>query len=254
MKARLGLVAYTLGIALACVAARAKAQDAGVPGSSIVKQFQQNLQLVPDKAKKVPAVDPRVLSWLVSKMTVCYQAEVGRVLRADDRALLAEFAPELALQFREAFRSAGCQLVQAESPACMTALDQLDCEPFAKVVRSSGWDRAPSPEMEAAIAKYTQQLAVRYLGCRSGVTYDEEEVRVRAEHTAHSAALQISLSLTTGQCTLAMEKLDRCLENVAATDACPGINERAKQSQLPRFCDEFVDCSAEPALVGKVAQ
>jgi hypothetical protein len=252
MTARLGLSAFTVCIALAGVAVHA--QDAGIRDSAIVKQFQQNLQLVPDKAKKAPAIDARVLSWLVSKMTVCFQAETGRVLHAEDRALLVEFAPELALQFREAFHGTTCQLGSAESAACMTALDQLDCEPFAKVVRASGWDRAPSPEMEAALAKYTQQLAVRYLGCRSGVTYDEEEVRVRAEHTAHSAALQISMSLTTGQCTLAMEKLDRCLERVAATDACEGINERAKHSQLPKFCDEFVDCSAEPAIVGKVAQ
>jgi hypothetical protein len=248
MKALLG---FMVG-ALVCVVA--SAQDAGVRDSAVVKQFQQTLQLVPDRGKNPPAIDARVLSWLVSKMTVCYQAETGRVLRPEDRALLVEFAPDLALQFREAFRGTNCQLGQAESPACMTALDQLDCEPFAKVVRSSGWDRAPSPEMEAAIAKYTQQLAVRYLGCRSGVTFDEEEVRVRAEHTAHSAALQISMSLTTGQCTLALEKLDHCLESVAAADACQGINERAKHSQLPRFCDDFVDCSAEPAIVGKVAQ
>lgn len=251
MKALLGVSACAVCIGLACVAVQA--QDAGVRDSAIVKQFQQNLQLVPDKAKPAPAVDARVLSWLVTKMTVCYQAETGRVLKAEDRALLVEFAPELALQFREAFRGTGCQLAQGESAACMTALDQMDCEPFAKVVRSSGWDRAPSPEMEAAIDKYTRQLAVRYLGCRTGVQLDEEEVKVRAEHTAHSAALQISMTLTTGQCTLAMEKLDRCLERVAASDACEGINDRAKHSQLPRFCDEFVDCSAEPALVGKVA-
>ena len=237
------------------------AQDAGPApaaptpaNSTIVKQFQQNLQLVPDKAKKAPAIDPRLLSWLVSKLTVCYQAEVGRVLRPEDRALLVEYAPELAQQFREAFRGTPCEIGPSLTPACMTALDKLDCEPFAKVVRTNGWDRAPSPEMQAAIAKYTTELGARYLSCRAGANYDPEEARVRAEYIAHSTALQVAMLLTTGQCTLAMEKLDACLESVAASDACKPINERAKQSQLPRFCDEFVDCSAEPALVGKVAQ
>lgn len=257
---RSGLVGRTLLALLLCHGA-AHAQDAGTnrasgpaANSAIVKQFQQNLQLVPDKAKKAPAIDPRLLSWLVSKLTVCYQAEVGRVLRPEDRTLLVEYATELAQQFREAFRGTPCEIGPALTPACLSALDKLDCEPFAKVVRSNGWDRAPSPEMEAAIAKYTEQLGARYLGCRAGANYDPEEAKLRSEYIAHSAALQVSMLLTTGQCTLAMEKLDACLESVAADDACKPINERAKRSQLPRFCDEFVDCSAEPAMVGNMAQ
>jgi hypothetical protein len=230
------------------------AQDAGVRGSPIVEKFTAALNIAPADPAKKPKVDAALVSAFVVKVGLCYRAEVGKPLSETDRTLLHEFGPELVVQFASALNDTGCDAHQPPSEACVQHIDQLDCDTLAEVVRNNGWDRAPSPEMEAAIDRYTTELSMRYLACQAGNEIDVEVHKIRAEYLSHSASVQIAMLLTTGQCTLNMEQLEPCLTRMASHNICPGVLEHAKHSRLPRFCSEFLDCSAEPALVGKIAQ
>jgi hypothetical protein len=230
----------------------AHAQD-GNKAASIAKQFAKTLQIGADK-QPAPAIDPRLKSWIVAKLAQCYQTETGKPLDEQDRALLTDAASALVLEFHAAFTGTTCDPTKPVSPDCLEQLETIPCEPFAQAVHAAGWDRAPSPEMEAAIDKYALHLGDRYLSCQSGAGYDVEEAKVRSEYSAHSTSVQIAMLLTTGQCSLEMTQLNPCLYRIAAPDACKELAEYAKRSRLPRFCDEFLDCSAEPSLVGKVTK
>ena len=187
------------------------------------------------------------------QLGACYRQETGQAPAAKESVLLAQYAPELVLQLSAAFQGTVCDPKQPASDACLAQLAALPCEPLAAAIRARGWDRAPSPAMEAAIAKYSDRLVSRYMACRAGPEHDMEEASVRTEHMATRTALQISLQITTGQCNLDEAQLQACLGLIAAPDACAQLLQHAAQSRLPRFCAHFVDCSAEPALVGKIA-
>jgi hypothetical protein len=241
-----------LSVCLLGATCAARAQDAN-KASVIAKQFAKTLQIDGEK-KPAAAIDPQLKSWFVAKVAQCYQSETGKPLDEQDRALLAEDAAELVPEFRAAFSGTTCDPAKPVSAECAAQLEKIACEPFAQAVSAAGWDRAPSPEMEAAIDKYALHLGDRYLSCQSSAGYDVEEAKVRSEYSAHSTSVQIAMLLTTGQCSLQMTQLNPCLYRVAAPDACKELAEYAKHSRLPRFCDEFLDCSAEPSLVGKVTK
>lgn len=230
----------------------AGAQERAAPGSIIVKTFKDSLQLAPAKPPAA-TIDPRLAGMFADKVTECYQAESGQLISLEDRRLVVRYASELLPQFRTALQTTSCVLEGAASDDCLTQLSKLDCAPLAAVVQRMGWDRAPSPEMLAAVDKYTRELASRHFACRTGQVADEES-NIRAEYLAHSASLQIALLLTTGQCTLVMTQLDACITRLASIDACKKLTELEQASRLPRYCHELLDCSAEPALVGKIAK
>jgi hypothetical protein len=244
---------HTLQLAALAWSLTARAEDHPHATPKLARAMLDAVQLAPD-AKRERSSDPRLTAMFVDKVAECYHAESGQPLAGEDRALLVEYAPELVPQFRAALRGTSCENGKSASDACISELSKLDCEPLAQVVRSSGWDRAPSPEMEAAIDAYTIQLSARYVSCQSGGAAEDEESKIRAEYLSHSSSLQIGMLLTTGQCSLAMDQLQPCLDRVAASDACDGLIAHAAASRLTRFCAQFLDCSAEPALVQKIAK
>lgn len=234
----------------ACSAA-AHAQDGGRKEPKVVQDFAQVVQLAPDK-KPAAEVDVRLLEGFVNKLAACYRAETQQPLAAADRALLVEYAPDLVSQFSAALRGTTCDPKRPATDQCLVELGKLPCEPFAQVVRNNKWDLRLSPEMEAAVAKYTTKLAARYMACGQGATLDDEEAKVRTDYGAQSGTVQVSMLLTTGQCSLHLPKLETCLQRIEAADACKSMQELAKRSRLPRYCNEFLDCSAEPALVDAI--
>lgn len=244
---------HTLQLAALAWSVTVSAEDHPRAAPKLARAMLAAVQLEPD-AKRERSTDPRLTAMFVDKVAECYYAESGQPLGGEDRALLVQYAPELVPQFRAALRGTSCDVGKPASDACISELSKLECEPLAQVVRSSGWDRAPSPEMEAAISTYTTQLTARYVACQNGGAAEDEESKLRAEYLSHSSSLQIGMLLTTGQCSLAIEQLQPCLDRVAATDACDGLIAHAAASRLTRFCAQFLDCSAEPALVQKIAK
>ena len=245
------MLALTLSGVLA--ASLASAQDASAAGKQIAQQYQQSM--LPLGGKTTPrSNDPRLSAAFVDKLAACYTQETKAPLPEKSHTLLVEYAPELVLQFTAAFKGTACDLTKRASEGCLSQVNALPCEPFANVIRAQGCDRAPSPAMQAAIAKYTDRLAGRYVACRAGGEQDVEASSVRSDHLAKSAAVQISMLLSTGQCSLVDAQLQNCVAKIAAPDACSDLVEHAKQARLPRFCSDFLDCSQEPLLVGKIAK
>ena len=241
----------TAALALLACGAAVHAQDAGLEHPKVVQDFARAVQLAPEQ-KPPPNVDTRLVLGFVNKLAACYRQETQQPLADGDRALLVEYAPELVLQFSAAFRGTACDPKKPVTDPCLAELGKLPCEPFAQVVHDNKWDLKLSPEMEAAVAKYAAKLAARYMACQQGGTFDEEESKVRTDYSAHSGTVQVSMLLTTGQCSLQLPKLETCLQRIEAADACQSIQEHAKRSRLPRYCNEFLDCSAEPALVDAI--
>jgi hypothetical protein len=232
--------------------AAVNAQDRG-KANALAKQYAQSLQLGPAEAAQ-PKVDARLVAWFVGHVAQCFRSESGAALDPEDGALVREYAPALLMQFRSAFGATSCDPSKPVTDACLAELSKIDCEPFARAVHAAGWDRAPSPAMEAAVDKYSQRLATHYLACQSGGSPENEESTIRAEYMTHSTSLQIAMLLTTGQCTLDLNHFRPCLESIDGADACKSLSALAQRSHLSRFCAEFLDCSAEPSLVGKIAK
>jgi hypothetical protein len=244
---------HSLQVAVLALCATVHAEDRPRAVPKLAQQFMAAVKLEPD-TKRERTADPRLAAMFVDKIAECYHAESGQPLGGEDRALLVAYAPELLPQFRAALRGTSCEPDKPASDTCLSDLSKLECEPLAQIVRTSGWDRAPSPEMEAAISTYTAQLAGHYVACQSGGAAEDEESKIRAEYLSQSSGLQIGMLLTTGQCSLAIEQLQPCLERIAALDACEALAAHAAASRLTRFCTHFLDCSAEPALVQKIAK
>jgi hypothetical protein len=227
------------------------AQDS--TGSRLKQQFLQTVQLGGTTAKAPRSKDARLNTALVDRLSACYEAETHQTVSETEHNLLTQYAPELTMQFATPLAQLGCELSGHASEDCIAKLSQLDCEPLAVVIRAQGWDRAPSPAMEAAIAKYTQRLSGRYVACQSGEKDSNEETTIREEHLAMSMAVQISMLLTTGQCSLQEAGLQDCFGDIAAPKVCDKLTELAKHSRLPRFCPGLLDCSAEPAIIDQIA-
>jgi hypothetical protein len=244
---------HALRVAVLAWSVTAAAEDHPRAAPKLARELLAAVRLEPDTQRERSS-DPRLTAMFVDKVAECYRAESGQPLGGEDQALLLEYAPELLPHFRAALRGTSCDMAKPASDACISELSKLDCEPLAQVVRASGWDRAPSPEMEAAIGTYTTQLTERYVACQSGGAVEDEESKLRAEYLSHSSSLQIGMLLTTGQCALDMAQLQPCLDRVAAGDACEGLIAHAAASRLTRFCAQFLDCSAEPALVRTIAK
>jgi hypothetical protein len=198
--------------------------------------------------KKKPAVkvkvDPALVRALNGRIADCYEREQDKPLSAEDKALLREYGPQVAVELGSALSSSGCAADQPASAQCLKLLDDLECDTLAAPIIAEGWDRNITPEARAQVMEYAGMLSRREARCegRAG-----EEAQIVSGVRGDRLAALIESQIVIGQCELSADKLPDC-ETELSNVTCQQIRELNDAGKLQQICKSVFNCVDTPPL------
>jgi len=179
-----------------------------------------------------------ITSAVSTKVAECYSAEQDKPLDADQHALLAEYAGDVARAVAPALTPLGCALGKPISTTCKSALAALSCETLAEPIVAAGWDRNLTPEAKAKVAGYASALAARESACEGRAA---EEAAIVQGVVADRLAALVESEIVMGKCELIAAEASACDAELAAA-SCQDLRQLKEQGQLTHLCRSLLRC------------
>jgi hypothetical protein len=182
---------------------------------------------------------------LSSVLVRCMEQEAGSVT-TEERALVAEFGPELATELASATAPLACGAGKLAEPSCADAVRALRCEQLATPLLAAGYDKLAEQRIDPALREYARALAERSVGCALGSDKDEA-AQIATDVMASRLEVALGSAALMGSCRVRSEASARCATTVRQTpceELLGGSDERVVAQSLIGLCAELLSCAA----------